>query len=213
MSQSGLLDASHHTATISPAHHHHMNSSKMNGNAIQMSHRHAAIPVITSGILDSSKHSIGTVTGSTATPTHMNSNNNNLTFNGSSPLPRMSPSKLSHRTIAPPVIPGVNHTLASLALMCMCSLFLSLVALIFLLSIEPQKVKNSRILGQEDNSIVANFGNYLISTDEFITVFEVSLCIATLVIALDLCCLFVCALQFLFAAKLLLAPHGVERSV
>lgn len=67
------------------------------------------------------------------------------------------------------------------------------------------------MMSADDSNIVANFGQYLISIDEFITVYEVTICLSTLVIALDLCCLFVCSLQFLFAAKLLVTVHGVER--
>lgn len=71
------------------------------------------------------------------------------------------------------------------------SLLLALLSLIFLLKISP----NSR---EDAHSRSA--------TEDFIIVYDVTLALCALSLSLNLCCLLVCAIQFLFAVKLVRSP-------
>lgn len=73
------------------------------------------------------------------------------------------------------------------------SLLLALLSLIFLLKISP----NGRELPPPPGPI---------SSDDYIIVYDVTLALCALSLSLNLCCLLVCAIQFLFAVKLLRAP-------
>ncbi|XP_023236113.1 uncharacterized protein LOC111635391 [Centruroides sculpturatus] len=93
---------------------------------------------------------------------------------------------------------GVYRTLASLALLCLLSLPLSFLALFFLQRAGPAPSPD----GEEAT----------VSGRDGATVHQVSVALGTLTVCLDLCCLFVCCLQFLFALKLLQTPRGVDRT-
>ncbi|KAH8387869.1 hypothetical protein KR093_009940 [Drosophila rubida] len=118
---------------------------------------------------------------------HCNNNNNNTLNNtinnhlGST----LRPSKHG---------PGPREVLTSLGLLCLVSLLLALLSLIFLLKISP----NSR---EEALSRINNSNN-----EDFIIVYDVTLALCALSLSLNLCCLLVCAIQFLFAVKLLRSP-------
>lgn len=73
------------------------------------------------------------------------------------------------------------------------SLLLALLSLIFLLKISP----NGRELPPPPGPI---------ASDDYIIVYDVTLALCALSLSLNLCCLLVCAIQFLFAVKLLRAP-------
>ncbi|XP_043072159.1 uncharacterized protein LOC6564537 [Drosophila grimshawi] len=88
--------------------------------------------------------------------------------------------------------PGPREVLTSLGLLCLVSLLLALLSLIFLLKISP----NSREDAQTRS----------ISSEDFIIVYDVTLALCALSLSLNLCCLLVCAIQFLFAVKLLRSP-------
>ncbi|OAD55181.1 hypothetical protein WN48_05198 [Eufriesea mexicana] len=81
---------------------------------------------------------------------------------------------------------GAKETLTSLGLLCLVSLLLALLSLIFLLKISPLTVTPSS----------------LISPEEYRIVYEVTLALCALALSLNLCCLLVCAIQFLFTVKL-----------
>lgn len=81
---------------------------------------------------------------------------------------------------------GVKEVLTSLGLLCLVSLLLALLSVIFLLKISPLTVTS----------------NDLISPEEFVIIYEVTLALCALALSLNLCCLLVCAIQFLFAVKL-----------
>jgi hypothetical protein len=102
---------------------------------------------------------------------------------------------------------GVREMLTSLGLLCLVSLLLALLALIFLLKISPaaevSPAATSR--GPSEQTIV--------SFEEYVVVYEVTLALCALTLSLNLCCLLVCAIQFLFAVKLARAPQGGERLV
>lgn len=133
---------------------------------------------------------------------------------------------------------GIGELLASLALMCILSLLMAFLALSFIqrsysisqlsannvilpneqpINVYNNNSKQSRFFhtntnvntngnGQFNQKIVAN-------AKEYIKVFQISISLSTLTIALDLCCLFVCCIQFLSIIKLLKTPFGVRRLV
>ncbi|XP_029664379.1 uncharacterized protein LOC115236216 [Formica exsecta] len=91
---------------------------------------------------------------------------------------------------------GVKEMLTSLGLLCLVSLLLALLSVIFLLKISPLTVTS----------------NSLISPEEFVIVYEVTLALCALALSLNLCCLLVCAIQFLFAVKLVKTSYQGHRS-
>ncbi|KMZ10677.1 uncharacterized protein LOC27209388 [Drosophila simulans] len=84
--------------------------------------------------------------------------------------------------------PSPREALTSLGLLCLISLLLALLSLIFLLRISPN--------GRED-AVGRGAGG-----EDFIVVYDVTLALGALSLSLNLCCLLVCAIQFLFAVKL-----------
>ncbi|XP_020293827.1 uncharacterized protein LOC109859715 [Pseudomyrmex gracilis] len=91
---------------------------------------------------------------------------------------------------------GVKEMLTSLGLLCLVSLLLALLSVIFLLKISPLTVTS----------------NDLISPEEFVIIYEVTLALCALALSLNLCCLLVCAIQFLFAVKLVKTSYQGHRS-
>ncbi|XP_067636804.1 uncharacterized protein [Eurosta solidaginis] len=87
--------------------------------------------------------------------------------------------------------PGPREALTSLGLLCLVSLLLALLSLIFLLKISP----NAR-----EDALTRS------SSEDFVIVYDVTLALCALSLSLNLCCLLVCAIQFLFAVKLLRSP-------
>lgn len=74
------------------------------------------------------------------------------------------------------------------------SLLLALLSLIFLLKISPG--------GREPPPPPPG----PIASDDYVIVYDVTLALCALSLSLNLCCLLVCAIQFLFAVKLVRAP-------
>ncbi|XP_013173920.1 PREDICTED: uncharacterized protein LOC106122485 [Papilio xuthus] len=154
-------------------------------------HHHLPLNVST---LDSSKHSVGGTSASVSpgaqpapAPAPM-----------PAPLPVASPPKLANGT-APGLQPrsvgmrsrssraATEEALTSLALLCLVSLLLALLALLFLLKISAPATS---------------------APEEFAVVYEVTLALCALTLSLNLCCLLVCAIQFLFAVKLVHSPSA-----
>ncbi|XP_050313759.1 uncharacterized protein LOC126748518 [Anthonomus grandis grandis] len=96
---------------------------------------------------------------------------------------------------------GVKEMLVSLGLLCLVSLLLALLSLIFLLKISPVTANDIRDLLRTEHLTV-------ITAEEYVVVYEVTLALCALTLSLNLCCLLVCAIQFLFAVKLVKSPHG-----
>lgn len=90
---------------------------------------------------------------------------------------------------------AVHQLLGSLALLCLLSLLMAFLALFFLqrvASAGPQNASNS--------------------PEEHLALYQVAVAMSTLTISLNLCCLFVCCIQFLLGVKLLRTPNGLDRS-
>ncbi|GIY68735.1 uncharacterized protein CEXT_741861 [Caerostris extrusa] len=115
---------------------------------------------------------------------------------------------------------GIYQILASLALLCVLSLLMSFLALFFLQKLGPMMsaVQTLEPPSAERTSVKSSIATkaplkrIVVTSEEYVTVYQVSVALSTLTISLDLCCLFVCCIQFLFAIKLLKTPQGDESS-
>ncbi|EDW66313.2 uncharacterized protein Dvir_GJ15621 [Drosophila virilis] len=126
---------------------------------------------------------------------NMNNNNNNNNLHNYSHCNNlgMNPNSVLQASVKPTKHgPGPREVLTSLGLLCLVSLLLALLSLMFLLKISP----NSR-----EDALTRS-----ISSEDFIIVYDVTLALCALSLSLNLCCLLVCAIQFLFAVKLLRSP-------
>lgn len=142
--------------------------------------------------LDASKHSIyGNSVVSAG----------NKTLNGGLNISRVRHQSTVNKFIAKSKQVGVKEMLVSLGLLCLVSLLLALLSLIFLLKISPVTASDIRELLRAEQLTV-------ITAEEYVVVYEVTLALCALTLSLNLCCLLVCAIQFLFAVKLVKSPHG-----
>ncbi|KAI5696618.1 hypothetical protein M8J75_015563 [Diaphorina citri] len=99
---------------------------------------------------------------------------------------------------------GVKEMLTSLGLLCVISLLLALLSLIFLLKISP-------VTAGEVKDVLRTEQLTLISPEEYVVVYEVTLALCALSLSLNLCCLLVCTVQFLFSVKLAKSgPHNTD---
>lgn len=191
----------------------------------RLNHSHA----LNVSTLSTSKHSLGTSSG--VSPGGGGGGNiavNNITMNG--PVTQVvTPPKIANgglhisrgRTTsfsgASALIPanvsrfmtrskeaGIKEMLTSLGLLCLVSLLLALLSLIFLLKISPMTNADMRDMRRTEQLTI-------ISADEYVVVYEVTLALCALTLSLNLCCLLVCAIQFLFAVKLVKSPQGDQR--
>ncbi|XP_064474992.1 uncharacterized protein LOC135389011 [Ornithodoros turicata] len=115
---------------------------------------------------------------------------------------------------------SVYQLLASLALLCVLSLLMAFLALFFLQRVGPLQPWMGPGTGANGNSGESwqqqqqqqNRRRAVVTVDEYQTVYQVSVAMSTLTISLNLCCLFVCCIQFLFTIKLLKTPNGEQRT-
>ncbi|KAI5651501.1 jiraiya domain-containing protein [Phthorimaea operculella] len=161
-------------------------------------HHHLPLNVST---LDSSKHSVGGTSASVSPGGQPPPQQNNAPVSVVSPIPIASPPKIANgNATGVPSLPAprtqprsrsqraaTEEALTSLALLCLVSLLLALLALLFLLKISAPTSGTS---------------------EEFAVVYEVTLALCALTLSLNLCCLLVCAIQFLFAVKLVHSPSA-----
>ncbi|KAG8254127.1 hypothetical protein J6590_015005 [Homalodisca vitripennis] len=170
-------------------------------------HNHVHSHSLNVSTLSTSKHSLGG--GSSVGPPskiangglHISANYDAFTTNRS-PVPPASPQQTPEARISQ--TPGVREMLTSLGLLCLVSLLLALLSLIFLLRISPVTAADVRELLRVEQLT-------LISPEEYVIVYEVTLALCALSLSLNLCCVLVCAVQFLFAVKLVRDSPGGER--
>ncbi|RZB39370.1 Jiraiya domain containing protein [Asbolus verrucosus] len=129
--------------------------------------------------LDNSKHSI--YSNAVLSP-------GNKTLNGGLNISRVRNQSTVNKFIAKSKQVGVKEMLVSLGLLCLVSLLLALLSLIFLLKISPVTANDIRELLRAEQLTV-------ITAEEYVVVYEVTLAL-------------LCAIQFLFAVKLVKSPHG-----
>lgn len=89
--------------------------------------------------------------------------------------------------------------LTTLGMLCLTSLLLAILALMFLMALDSRDGQTTR--GRISQSVIGGDA----------TVEEVTLALAALTLALDLCCLLICSAQFVFALKLVKDEGGEER--
>ena len=92
---------------------------------------------------------------------------------------------------------GVQGMITSLGLLCLVSLLLALLSLVFLLKISPASDEKS-----------SKYQFEFLSASEYVVLYEVTLALCAITLSLNLCCLLVCTIQFLFAVKLIKSSHG-----
>lgn len=90
---------------------------------------------------------------------------------------------------------GVKEMLTSLGLLCLVSLLLAMLSHMFLMKLSPLTATPSSLIPPEDYTIV----------------YEIALALCAIALSLDLCCLLVCAIQFLFAVKLVKSSYQGNR--
>ncbi|KAG7187902.1 hypothetical protein KM043_013870 [Ampulex compressa] len=180
-----------HQSTCSPQ--NRLDQSQLSVN--NLSHR------LNLSTLSTSKHSVNSVSPvalqNSLSHVHQSSSNGGLDISRQvRNQSRATPSPNNNRTVHLPSWSsslsrnhkeiGAKETLTSLGLLCLVSLLLALLSLIFLLKISPLTVTSSTLIGPEEYTIV----------------YEVTLALCALALSLNLCCLLVCAIQFLFTVKL-----------
>ncbi|VVC98691.1 unnamed protein product [Leptidea sinapis] len=153
-------------------------------------HHHIPLNVST---LDSSKHSVGGTSASVSPGAQPQPAPAPVPVVAAGPV--VAPAKLANGVATgmarqpPPrsrtIRAATEEALTSLALLCLVSLLLALLALLFLLKISAPASS---------------------APEEFAVVYEVTLALCALTLSLNLCCLLVCAIQFLFAVKLVHSP-------
>lgn len=224
--------------TPSSGHHHPLNHSQLSVNNISQKvnaqHSHA----LNLSTLSTSKHSVNSVSpvvggnnnnnngGSTGHTLVANVNQERSKINGGLDISRLSrihnqptpsPGLIQVQPImqvssSPNIVPlnnswsttlsrskiqemGIKEMLTSLGLLCLVSLLLALISLTFLLKVSPITAATST----------------LISPEEYAVVYQVTLALCALALSLNLCCLLVCAIQFLFAVKLVRSSYQGHR--
>jgi len=102
---------------------------------------------------------------------------------------------------------GVKEMIQSLGLLALVSLLLALGSLVFLLKIIPDGSP-----GATSSSSASQSDVNLLTSAEAVTVYQVTVAMCALTLSLNLSCLLVCAIQFLFAAKLVKSSNGRLRT-
>lgn len=112
---------------------------------------------------------------------------------------------------------GLYGILASLAFMCLLSLLMAFLALHFLqrtaptVTVADDGTDSHKLTRTTSHGTGVTQTRILVNAREYIRVSQISIALITLTISLNLCCLFVCCIQFLSAVKLLKTSHGSHR--
>ena len=151
--------------------------------------------------LSTSKHSLG---GNSSSVSPLGMASMGRVANGGLNLSSRPPLSLNTTKNPDRREPGVREMLTSLGLLCLVSLLLALLSLVFMLKISPVTAADVKDFLRSDQVTV-------ISPEEYVLVYEVTLALCALSLSLNLCCLLVCAVQFLFAVKLVRDSPDGER--
>ncbi|XP_014249236.1 uncharacterized protein LOC106666502 [Cimex lectularius] len=156
--------------------------------------------------LSNSKYSLGGNSSRVSPLEAANASNHGRISNGGLNISRVAsnppPSLPVSSRVALERSPGVKEMLTSLGLLCLVSLLLALLSLVFMLKISPVTASDVKDFLRSDQVTV-------ISPDEYVLVYEVTLALCAFSLSLNLCCLLVCSVQFLFAVKLVRdSPDG-----
>lgn len=114
---------------------------------------------------------------------------------------------------------GLYGVLSSLAFMCLLSLLMAFLALLFLqrtapsVNVSEDFIDSQKVTRTTSHGIGVSQTRILVNAREYVRVSQISIALITLTISLNLCCLFVCCIQFLSAVKLLKTPQGSQRYV
>ncbi|KAK6631325.1 hypothetical protein RUM44_005851 [Polyplax serrata] len=190
----------------------------LNVSVQRISHSHAL------STLSTSKHSLGGGTSSSVSPVAgiavipQQPTATVKVANGGLNISRLTNTSLSRSPNGSILLPSsitrlisknkearVKEMLTSLGLLCLVSLLFALLSLIFLLKITPVSLGEVKdFLRTEQLTII--------SPEEYVIVYEITLALCSLTLSLNLCCLLVCAVQFLFAVKLVKTSENGERT-
>ena len=110
--------------------------------------------------------------------------------------PNLNLSRGSVTVISPNSVPSV---LLNISIVCILSLILVALALQLLFQLSGRRTSQGALPGS------------ILSNQTYSSTAEVAIAVASVVVMLDLCCLLICAMQAVFAAKLLRCSQGHER--
>ena len=97
----------------------------------------------------------------------------------------------------------VKRMLCCLGLLCLSSLLLAILASIFLLKVTPLDV-------DEFSHLISGYRR-AVDAHQYIKLYEVTVALSALSVCLNLCCLLVCAIQFVLCIKLSKPPGNDDR--
>ena len=97
----------------------------------------------------------------------------------------------------------VKRMLCCLGLLCLSSLLLAILASIFLLKVTPLDV-------DEFSHLISGYRR-AVDAQQYIKLYEVTVALSALSVCLNLCCLLVCAIQFVLCIKLSKPPGNDDR--
>lgn len=97
----------------------------------------------------------------------------------------------------------VKRMLCCLGLLCLSSLLLAILAAIFLLKVTPLDV-------DEFQHLISGYRR-AVDAHQYIKLYEVTVALSALSVCLNLCCLLVCAIQFVLCIKLSKPPGDDDR--
>ncbi|XP_043226532.1 uncharacterized protein LOC122383814 [Amphibalanus amphitrite] len=98
----------------------------------------------------------------------------------------------------------VKRMLCCLGLLCLSSLLLAILASIFLLKVTPLDV-------DEFSHLISGYRR-AVDAQQYIKLYEVTVALSALSVCLNLCCLLVCAIQFVLCIKLSKPPGNDDRT-
>lgn len=106
---------------------------------------------------------------------------------------------------------SLQESLASLALLCVVSVLLAFLAVLFLMKVMPMSIVDGRPGPGPGLCNISALTSHIVDIGEYRLVYEVVIGLATCTISLDFTCLLICCAQFIFASKLAKTSYGRDR--